>query len=154
MQCEAKTSNGERCQREAQEGEGLCWQHGSDGTRAYSNEEIIAALREYKGMVHLAAEAIGCSHTTIYNRAEADMEVRQALAQEQGRIDDVAELKLYEAIQSGEAWAIKFRLQQGQNRPYKERQDVTTDDEKVDSGVTFYFPQNNRQRDDERSDDE
>ena len=87
---------------------------------------MIDALSRTKGMVYLAAKMLGCSHTTIYNYAKRHPTVQRAIDANRGEVVDVAELKLYEAIQAGEHWAVAFALRTiGKNRGYTERQEVT-----------------------------
>jgi hypothetical protein len=37
--------------------------------RKYSDAQIIVALKDKKGCVHLAADSIGCNFSTIYDSA-------------------------------------------------------------------------------------
>lgn len=90
--------------------------------RKYSNEAMIQALIETKGMVYLAAEKLGCEADTIYNRAKVEPKVAKKLKHESGKVNDTAELKLFTAIMNGEAWAIMFRLRTvGKDRGYIDR---------------------------------
>ena len=87
--------------------------------------QIIDALRETKGMVYIAAEKLGVSHTTIYNYAKRYKAVQQAIDEQRGKVTDVAELALYRAIQAGEAWAVTFYLKTiGRTRGYVEKQEI------------------------------
>ena len=80
-----------------------------------------------KGMVYLAAEALECSHVTIYNYAKRYTSVQEAIDRNRGHVVDTAELALYDAILRKEHWAIAFTLKTiGKNRGYTERQEVTT----------------------------
>jgi hypothetical protein len=94
--------------------------------RKYTDEQIIDALRETKGMVYLAAQNIGCEADTIYNRAKQCKEIAALIEEERGKVIDKAELKLFDAIQAGEPWAIRMVLATiGKHRGYVERQEVT-----------------------------
>jgi hypothetical protein len=92
----------------------------------YSDEKIISALRECKGMAYLAASRIGCCYTTIYDRAKKNEKIQALINSERGKVIDFAELRLIKAIERGESWAIAFCLKTiGKNRGYVERQEVT-----------------------------
>lgn len=88
----------------------------------YTPEQVIQALRAKKGMVYLAAIELGCKAQTIYNYRDRYASVRAAMEEEDGVIDDAAEMKLYTAILAGEPWAIQFRLRtKGKGRGYSEK---------------------------------
>jgi len=90
--------------------------------RLYSDEQIVAALTETKGMVYLAADRVGCSPDTIYARAEKSKAVKDAIRNERGKVVDTAELKLFDAIQRDEPWAIRMALMTiGKDRGYQEK---------------------------------
>lgn len=92
----------------------------------YTNEQIIAALVECKGLVFLAAKRVGCDPDTIYNRAKRSEAVARAIKNQRGEIIDTGELKLYQAILNGEPWAIALVLKTiGKDRGYSERQELT-----------------------------
>ena len=88
----------------------------------YTQAQIIDALRETKGMVYLAAKRLGCEAQTIYNYRDRYPAVRAEMEQQDGEVDDAAEMKLYQAIIAGEPWAVQFRLRtKGKGRGYVER---------------------------------
>lgn len=92
----------------------------------YTNEQIANALRECKGMVYVAADRLGCSPNTIKARLAKVQYLQDVIEAESGRVDDTAELKLYERILAGDPWAIQFRLRtKGKHRGYVVRQEVT-----------------------------
>ena len=93
------------------------------GTRQkFTQAQVIAALRETKGMVYLAAKRLGCEAQTIYNYRDRYPAVRAEMEQQDGEVDDAAEMKLYQAIIAGEPWAVQFRLRtKGKGRGYVER---------------------------------
>ena len=87
-----------------------------------TDAQIIDALKEARGMVAVAARKLGVSRVTIYNRRERSEAVRDAIEEARDFTTDVAELKLYESIQKGEAWAVQFYLKTlGKERGYSER---------------------------------
>lgn len=95
------------------------------GTQKYTAQQIIDTLKQTKGMIYIAAERLGCSAQTIKNYGARYISVREAMEQEDEQVNDVAELKLIQAIHEGEAWAVKYRLStKGRSRGYIERQEV------------------------------
>ena len=96
--------------------------------KQYSTEQIIEALEKTHGGVYLAAEALGCSYKTIHRRAEEVKAVADLIKKYSGRRTDVALLKLEQAINNGEPWALTLQIMksnEGRSRGYVERQEVT-----------------------------
>ncbi len=88
----------------------------------YTQAQVIAALRKTKGMVYLAAKELGCEAQTVYNYRDRYPAVRAEMEQQDGEVDDAAEMVLYKAIMAGEPWAVQFRLRtKGKGRGYVER---------------------------------
>ena len=88
----------------------------------YSSMKMIEALRASRGMIATAARLLGCSRQTIYDTIARHPEINSVVAGERELMLDTAELKLMEAVEDGEAWAVKFMLAtQGQSRGYIER---------------------------------
>ena len=88
----------------------------------YTAAQVADALDKHKGMVYLAADALGCSHVTVYNYAKRYKSVQEAIDRNRGHVVDTAELALYSAILSGEHWAVTFALKTiGKDRGYTER---------------------------------
>ena len=95
----------------------------------FSQQQVIDALKETKGMIYLAAKRLGCDAKTIYNYRDRYPAVRAEMEQQDGEVDDAAEMKLYQAIIAGEPWAVQFRLRtKGKGRGYVERSEVTGPD--------------------------
>jgi len=106
--------------------------------RRYSDAQIIAALQEKKGCVHLAADSIGCHASTIYDRIKESEVVAECARHEDGKVDDVAEMVLYKSLLSDDPRialdAAKYRLNtKGRHRGYGEKLDVKAE------GVTLEF---------------
>lgn len=88
----------------------------------FTQQQIIEALKATKGMVYLAAERLGCEAQTVYNYRDRYPAVRAAMELEDGKIDDIAEMKLYQALLAGESWAVQFRLRtKAKHRGYIEK---------------------------------
>ena len=95
----------------------------------FTPKQVADTLIETRGMVFLAAKKLGCSDDTIYNYAKRYKAVGDALRQQRGQFVDMAELKLWNAVNEGEAWAVQFALRTlGKERGYVERQEVTGKD--------------------------
>lgn len=91
----------------------------------YTATQVAQALAETKGMVYLAAKRLGCSHTTVYNYIEKYATVKDAWDSANGEMGDITELKLYQAVQDGQPWAVAFYLKtKGKSRGYTERMEV------------------------------
>lgn len=109
----------------------------------YSDARIEEALRKCQGMVYVAAKALGCSPNTIKARLEKSERLRAIVEAESEYVDDVAEMRLAQAIFNGESWAIKYRLStKGKARGYTEKQEVEHSGSA--GGVVFLLPDNGR----------
>jgi hypothetical protein len=108
----------------------------------FTADQIIRALIRTRGMVTLAAERLACDADTIYNYAKRHPTVEAELKRQRERITDIAESKLYLAIDVGESWAIQYYLRtQGKNRGYVERQEITgKDGDPLAPLITVYMP--------------
>ena len=85
-------------------------------------EAVIAAVQERKGKLYLAAADLGVTTQTLRNYAKRWPAVQEAIHEAKGKLLDIAEDKLAEAVERGEAWAICFTLKtQGKDRGYVER---------------------------------
>jgi hypothetical protein len=95
----------------------------------YTAQQVAQALIETKGMVYIAAQRLGCDPDTIRNYCKRYPTVQAARDAERGRMIDIAELKLYQSIQNGEAWGITLCLKTlGKDRGYVEQQKVALTD--------------------------
>ena len=94
--------------------------------RRYTQQQVIAALRETKGMIYITAKRLGCTAQTIYNYRDRYPAVRAEMEQQDGEVNDAAEMKLYQAIMAGESWAVQFRLRtKARNRGYGDAVELT-----------------------------
>lgn len=93
-------------------------------TEKLTQDQVIEALTRTKGMVFLAAKQLGCTYTTVYNYIRRYPAVAAAKELSEGQILDTAEIKLFEAVLNGEAWALSFVLKtKAKLRGYTERHD-------------------------------
>ena len=94
--------------------------------RKYTQEQMIEALEQSKGLIAPAARALGCSRDTIRSYLEEYPAVARAKLDQQEAVKDMAENALYAAILRGEAWAICFYLKcRAKDRGYVERAELT-----------------------------
>ena len=96
------------------------------GKQRFSARQVIDALRETKGMVSYAARRLQCDIDTIQNYCNRYPSVDAARYEARTELLDLAELKLWAAIQQGEGWAVQFALRSiGRSRGYGERLDLS-----------------------------
>ena len=87
--------------------------------KTFTKTQLEDAMRQSNGKVALAAGILKCCVKTIYNRMDKWPEIREIMDEVKIRRIDVAETKLEQAVMAGEAWAIKFILEnQAQDRGY------------------------------------
>lgn len=95
----------------------------------YDIQKMITAIKKANGKVSLAAKSLRCSRQTIMNYAAEHPEVRDAINDARELTLDIAEDKLFKAINKGHAWAICFYLKtQGKDRGYVERYEAKITD--------------------------
>ena len=88
--------------------------------------KVIEALHTTKGAVYLAAKRLDCSAKSVYNYINEYEDIAAIKNDYSEEVSDIAELKLREAVTSGDAWAIKYQLStKGKDRGYVERQEVS-----------------------------
>ena len=95
----------------------------------FSAAHIIEALTATRGLVSEAATRLGCQRQTIYNAIERHPEIDEVVNGERELMLDKAELKLGEAVENGQPWAILFYLKtQGRERGYSEKRERGVED--------------------------
>ena len=91
----------------------------------YTAQQIVDALKATKGMIYYAADRLGCHPDTIRNYGKRYASVRDEMDKQDGMVNDLAELKLIQAINAGDLGAIKYRLStKAKDRGYVERSEV------------------------------
>jgi hypothetical protein len=94
--------------------------------RKYTQEQVIEALEQSKGLIAPAARTLGCSRDTIRTYLEEYTAVAQAKLDQREAVTDMAENALYAAILRGEAWAICFYLKcMAKDRGYVEKAEIS-----------------------------
>ena len=87
--------------------------------RKLADEQILDALKATCGRVYLAADKLGCHPSTIYRRAEASEPLAATIDFFTGRMLDIAEDALMEALLNREKWAVLLVLRtKGRRRGY------------------------------------
>lgn len=88
----------------------------------FTKAQYIEALHISRGLVYVAAQRLGCSPQAIYKAAAKHPEIREAMAEQRGRLVDTAEVALAAAVTKGDMRAIIFTLKTlGKDRGYVER---------------------------------
>lgn len=107
-------------------GPGLCPERSMvPGKQRYTAHQVIEALQATRGMVYLAARRLQCDPETIMNYCKSYPTVEAAKVAARGELLDVAEVRLWQAVNKGEAWAVAFALKTvGRARGYGERVDL------------------------------
>lgn len=86
---------------------------------------MVAALKKAKGMVYHAAAKLGCEPDTITNRSKVSPKVAACIGNQRGKFKDAIESKFIQAVNKGQAWAIRLGLVTlCKDRGYIEREDV------------------------------
>jgi len=95
----------------------------------FTPDQVIAALKKTKGMVYLAAKLLRCDVDTILNYCKRYPAVEHEKQAQRGQMVDLAEIRLLQSIDRGEAWGISLCLKTiGKDRGYVERQEHTGGD--------------------------
>ena len=88
--------------------------------------QVAAALKKTSGIVSMAARTLGCERGTVYDYIKKYPEVQTAFDESREVMLDLAESKLFQAVNDKAGWAICFFLKtQGKSRGYSERREVT-----------------------------
>lgn len=92
----------------------------------FTPEQMVTALTACKGLVYLTAKRLRCDPETVVRYCKRYPAVQAAKEALRGQLVDLAEQKLWESIQKGEAWGISLCLKTlGRDRGYVERQEFT-----------------------------
>ena len=95
----------------------------------YTPKEVANAIKQTKGMLYLTAKRLGCSYQTVLNYCTRYKMVEEVRKAQRGEMLDLAETRLHQSIQKGEAWGIAFALKTiGKDRGYVEQQKLAFTD--------------------------
>lgn len=111
-----------------------------------TDEEVRNALIACKGFVAPAAKMLGLDRSGLCKRIDKSELLAKTVQECRDTSLDVAEAKLFEAIEDREAWAVCFFLKtQGVKRGYSEKQHIQMDANVAHfGGVCVYLPHNGR----------
>jgi ParB-like chromosome segregation protein Spo0J len=88
----------------------------------YTSEQVVEALQQTHGIMHRAAQKLGCDRRTIYRYAQRYAAVRQELEEQQEIRLDIGEDSLMSCVIAREPWAVALLLKTlGKERGYVER---------------------------------
>lgn len=91
----------------------------------YTDQQIIDALRNANGFISVASQNLKCSPHTIRDRIDRSDVVKAAVDEINESHLDNAETRLFDAIDNGEPWAIKFFLAyRGKSRGYQDSKKI------------------------------
>lgn len=94
-------------------------------TMHVTKDEYRRAIENAAGLLSVAARSLGVNRRTIYRAMERWPELQDAVDEARDLHLDVAEGKLFAAVQRGEKWAVLFALRTlGKTRGYVERTEV------------------------------
>lgn len=80
---------------------------GQKGKITQSNEELAELLKKEYGSISHVASAIGVSRQSLWARVQRNAMLRQTIDEARETIVDLAERKLYKAVEAGMEWAVK-----------------------------------------------
>lgn len=88
----------------------------------FSAKQVADALCAARGLVSVAAQRLQCDPDTVQNYCKKFPTVAQAKENARTALLDLAESRLWEAIDRGEGWAIAFCLKTiGKSRGFGEQ---------------------------------
>ncbi len=94
--------------------------------RKYTDKKAAEALIQAHGFVSPAAESLGINRRTLERYIARSATLQKTLEDCRERALDIAELRLLQAINEKQAWAVCFFLKcRGKHRGYVERQELT-----------------------------
>jgi hypothetical protein len=94
--------------------------------RQFTAKQFLDAIPKSAGIITTIAKRVGCAWHTAKKYIEATPTVKRAYNDECESILDMAESKLFEAVQSGDAQMVKYILgTKGKGRGYTERHEIT-----------------------------
>jgi len=101
----------------------------------FTPEQVVTACKKAKGLITVAARHLECDPSTIRNYKKRYASVRIAIDEEREGVLDLAEARLYQAIDRGEPWAISLILKTvGKDRGY-----VESIDQNIKGSVGHYI---------------
>ena len=111
-------------------------------TERYTPEQVITALERSRGIISIAARALGCSGQTVRNYVARYPAVQEVLDEQRDYLLDITELALMTAVHRGEPWAIRLVLSTlGKERGYTTRVEAAGKGSTPLNAPIIYIPQ-------------
>lgn len=115
---------------------------GNTGTKYYvrTDEEIIEALQETKGIIYYAADLLGMTRSNLDNRIRKNEKLQEALIDAREGVIDLAEAKLFKKLDEDQWNAIEFVLRRlGKNRGYGDEQTINMNANLLELQINYDF---------------
>ena len=94
--------------------------------KKYKQADVLKAIKGSGSIVSTVAKRLDCTWDTAKTYINAWPETQQAFRDEEETVLDMAESKLYEAIQNDDIQAAKWLLStKGKRRGFSERHEIT-----------------------------
>lgn len=82
-------------------------------------DDVWAAIIDAKGILTVAAKKCNVTHSAMWQYVKNNPELNKAIEIATEEVLDLTELKFFEALRSGDPWAVKFMLAtKGKRRGY------------------------------------
>jgi hypothetical protein len=92
---------------------------------AYTEDEIISAIKESAGIISTISDRLNCSWGSARSYIQKYESTKQAYADEEERTLDLAESRMLTHIEQGDRDMIKYLLsRKGRKRGYSEKTEV------------------------------
>ena len=78
-----------------------------NGKITQSNKELAALLKKSYGNISSVAAALGVARQSLWARVQKSAMLRETIEESREAIVDLAERKLYRAVEAGMEWAVK-----------------------------------------------
>lgn len=101
--------------------------------RKLTKDQVVEALTRCRGFVTVAADRLGVNYRTLIAYIDRDPRAQNIVEHFREARRDRAEVKLDEAIERGEQWAVVFALRNARDRGYGDRLTVDARVEKIEA---------------------
>lgn len=107
--------------------------------------KVIAAIKDSGGVMKVVADRLGVNWHTADSYIKKHKEFEKLLEIELNLYLDVATSHLLNNVNAGKEWAIKYFLdRKGESRGFSPKTDITSKNEKINSGTVIILPDNGR----------
>lgn len=91
----------------------------------HSLQTVLAAIKDSFGVRATIAHRLQVTRQTVMNYEKRWAKVREAMAEEENTILDIAERQLYMRVVNGQEWAVKYMLNnRGRARGWGQQNDI------------------------------